>query len=160
VPYYNKPPQRGLFEHFKAVANKTDLPIVLYNVPSRTITSLEYETILALSEIKNTVGVKEASADMGLLHKLKKNTPTDFVLLSGDDGSYVEFLKNGGHGVISVSSHIIPSAMVNWKKWIQAGEPIKAEEDLQKYKELIFCKSTFRQALSKPKLNEIVLLFY
>jgi 4-hydroxy-tetrahydrodipicolinate synthase len=108
TPYYNKPPQRGLIQHFSAIALSTHLPIVLYNVPGRTITSIEPSTVAELSKIKNIWGLKEASGDIENLNKIKQLVPNDFVLLSGDDLTYAEFLKNGGHGVISVASHVIP----------------------------------------------------
>ena len=137
VPYYNKPPQRGLYEHFAAVARSTKLPIILYNVPGRTITSLAVETIKKLSEIENIIGIKEATGNIDLARDIKKHTPQDFILLSGDDGTYVDFLMAGGHGVISVATHVIPAAMVQWKKWVDSGETQKAQADIEKYKKLI-----------------------
>lgn len=107
VPYYNKPPQAGLIAHFKAVAESTQIPIILYNVPGRTITSLAPESVIALSEIKNIVGIKDATGDMEYFKKYKNNVKDDFIFLSGDDGSYPEFMKLGGDGVISVASHIM-----------------------------------------------------
>jgi len=111
VPYYNKPPQRGLLEHFKKVADSVNVPIILYNVPSRTITSLEIETIKKLSEHPNIIGIKEASGNIEFAHQIRKQCGSEFLLLSGDDGSYDQFLKIGGDGVISVASHIIPTQM-------------------------------------------------
>jgi 4-hydroxy-tetrahydrodipicolinate synthase len=111
TPYYNKPPQRGLIDHFTAVADNVDLPIVLYNVPSRTIARLEVETILKLSSHPRIVGLKEASGDIEILKRLKSGVPKDFSLLSGDDDTCVRFCAEGGHGVISVTSHLIPDEM-------------------------------------------------
>lgn len=112
VPYYNKPPQRGLFEHFKAVAGSVNIPVLLYNVPGRTITTLELETIRKLSEHPNIVGIKEATGNIDFARDIRKACGKEFVLLSGDDGTYDEFMSVGGDGVISVASHVIPQAMV------------------------------------------------
>ena len=109
VPYYNKPPQAGLIAHFKAVAESVSIPIILYNVPGRTITSLAPESVIALSEIKNIVGIKDATGDMEYFKKYKNNVKSEFVFLTGDDGTYPEFMKLGGDGVISVASHIMPA---------------------------------------------------
>ena len=111
TPYYNKPPQRGLVAHYKAVAEQTSLPILLYNVPGRTAVSLTVETMAELSQVKNIVGVKEASGDLKVLKELTQSCPRDFALVSGDDETYLEFMKSGGVGVISVLSHVIPRKM-------------------------------------------------
>ncbi len=111
VPYYNKPPQRGLLEHFKSVASAISIPVILYNVPSRTITALELETIKRLSEHPNILGIKEASGNIDFAKKIRSLCGKSFLLLSGDDGTYDEFMAAGGDGVISVASHIIPREM-------------------------------------------------
>ncbi len=115
VPYYNKPPQRGLLEHFKAVADATQIPNILYNVPSRTITFLELETIKKLSEHPNIYGIKEASGNIELARQIRQSCGESFSLLSGDDGTYDDFMAAGGNGVISVASMIIPEAMLKIK---------------------------------------------
>jgi 4-hydroxy-tetrahydrodipicolinate synthase len=115
VPYYNKPPQRGLLEHFKAVASSTELPIILYNVPSRTITNLEVETIKKLAEHPNIIGIKEASGNIEFDQQIRQACGQQFLLLSGDDASYDEFMKIGGDGIISVASHVIPNEMKQQK---------------------------------------------
>ena len=115
VPYYNKPPQRGLLEHFKAVADATTIPNLLYNVPSRTITFLELETIKKLSEHPNIYGIKEASGNIDFARQIREACGESFCLLSGDDGTYDDFMAAGGDGVISVSSMILPEAMVKVK---------------------------------------------
>lgn len=112
VPYYNKPPQRGLVAHFNKVADSIKIPTILYNVPSRTITSLTLESIVTLSKNKNIIGIKEATGNIELAKNILQNCPKDFILLSGDDGTYPDFLEVGGHGVISVASHILPQAFV------------------------------------------------
>lgn len=137
VPYYNKPPQRGLEAHFKAVAESISIPVILYNVPGRTITSLESQTISNLAKIENITSIKEASGKIDFANEIIKSVDENFILLSGDDGTYVEFLAAGGHGVISVATHVIPKQMVQWKAWAQAGELDKAREDTKKYSRLI-----------------------
>ncbi len=114
VPYYNKPPQEGLIAHFKAVADNVSRPVVLYNVPGRTVTALEPNSIVELSQHPNIVGIKEANADLNNFSMYKGQVPEDFSLLSGDDGSCINFCILGGHGVISVCSHIAPEKMVHW----------------------------------------------
>jgi 4-hydroxy-tetrahydrodipicolinate synthase len=113
VPYYNKPPQRGLIEHFTTIANAAKIPNILYNVPGRTITSLELNSIKQLSLHPQIIGIKEASGNVGFAKEIRAACGDDFVLLSGDDGTYDEFMKAGGDGVISVASHIIPQAFLD-----------------------------------------------
>jgi 4-hydroxy-tetrahydrodipicolinate synthase len=137
VPYYNKPPQRGLVEHFKAVATSVKIPSILYNVPGRTITSLATESILELSKVPGVVGIKEASGKIDFDAEIAHVCGPDFVLLSGDDGTYVEFLGVGGHGIISVATHVIPKQFVQWKKLAAAGQIAEARTDIQKYMKLI-----------------------
>lgn len=144
VPYYNKPPQRGLRAHFEAVAKSTSLPVILYNVPGRTITSLETQTIKDLSVVQNIVGIKEASGKIDFAKEIITACGAEFTMLSGDDGTYVEFLAAGGHGVISVATHVIPAQMVQWKKWVQQGAIEQARADIVKYSKLIdllFCEA-------------------
>jgi 4-hydroxy-tetrahydrodipicolinate synthase len=112
VPYYNKPPQRGLVAHFREVALSTNLPVLLYNVPGRTIVSMNAETVLELSKIKNIVGIKEASGKLNILNEVIAKVPSRFLLTSGDDISAINFMINGGRGVISVISHVIPKDLV------------------------------------------------
>ncbi len=112
VPYYNKPPQAGLFQHFKLVADQINIPVILYNVPSRTVTSLELDTIKKLSEHPNIIGIKEASGNISFAKQIRETCGKEFLLLSGDDGTYDQFMAVGGDGVISVSSHIIPEVML------------------------------------------------
>ena len=111
VPYYNKPPQRGLAQHFVQVARASSVPIVLYNVPSRTVAGLEVETIAELSREKNICGIKEATGSLELLKNMRAKVDAEFLLLSGDDASCVDFVAGGGNGVISVSSHLIAKEM-------------------------------------------------
>lgn len=110
TPYYNKPPQAGLLAHFKAVAESTHLPIILYNVPSRTGCDLLPETAAELGKLSNIVAIKEATGDLSRVDTYKE-LKADLTLLSGDDGSCCEFIQKGGEGVISVASNIAPKQM-------------------------------------------------
>ncbi len=110
VPYYNKPTQKGLYLHFSKIAKSVKNPIILYNVPGRTITALSVETIAQLSKIRNVIGIKEASGNIETAKKIRETCGPKFILLSGDDGTYEEFLAAGGNGIISVASHILPKS--------------------------------------------------
>ncbi|HCP60606.1 MAG TPA: 4-hydroxy-tetrahydrodipicolinate synthase [Dehalococcoidia bacterium] len=107
VPYYNKPTQEGLYQHFKAIANGTSLPCILYNVPSRTVTSLSADTTIRLSQIDNIIGVKEASSNLGQIARIIDNTRSDFLVWSGNDGDTLPIMALGGYGLISVASHLV-----------------------------------------------------
>jgi 4-hydroxy-tetrahydrodipicolinate synthase len=108
VPYYNKPSQEGLFQHFKAVASATDLPVMLYNVPGRTITSLTAATVARIAAAcPSVVAIKEASADMALVGEIIRLTPDSFDVYSGDDATVLPLLSLGGCGVVSVISHVV-----------------------------------------------------
>ena len=107
VPYYNRPTQDGLYEHFKAIAGVTSLPCIMYNVPSRTVTSLSAETCIRLSQIDNIVGVKEASANLEQIAKIIQGARKGFLVYSGNDGDTFPILCLGGYGVISVISHLV-----------------------------------------------------
>jgi 4-hydroxy-tetrahydrodipicolinate synthase len=111
VPYYNKPQQRGMVAHFKAIADATDLPLILYNVPGRTVADMLPETVAELSLHKNIVGLKDATGDLTRLKQTQALVSKDFLLFSGDDPTGCEFLLAGGHGVISVTANIAPQAM-------------------------------------------------
>lgn len=127
TPYYNKPNKIGLLTHFKEVANSTDLPIILYNIPSRTGVGLDLETILELSEMKNIIGIKDSSGDLTLLKQLKETLPANFLLYSGDDSNYLETLKLGGAGVISVASHVAGLQMNQIYQLFKDGKVEEAE---------------------------------
>lgn len=111
VPYYNKPPQQGLFEHFKAIASSTNLPCIPYNVPGRTAVNLSPETIIRLSQIDNIVGLKEASGNPDQVAEILNGVSRDLLLYSGNDKDTFPFLSLGGYGVISVASHLIGRQM-------------------------------------------------
>ncbi len=107
VPYYNKPTQEGLYRHFKAVADSTSLPCILYNVPSRTVTCLSAETTIRLSQVPNIVGTKEASGRFEEISRIVQGTDEDFTVWSGNDADTLPVMALGGYGVISVASHIV-----------------------------------------------------
>jgi len=107
VPYYNKPTQEGLYQHFKTIAQSTKLPCILYNVPSRTVTSLSADTVIRLSQIDNIIGVKEASGNLGEISKIISGTGDDFLIWSGNDSDTLPILALGGYGVVSVVSHLV-----------------------------------------------------
>jgi 4-hydroxy-tetrahydrodipicolinate synthase len=113
VPYYNKPTQEGLYQHFKEVAAAVKCPVILYNVPGRTITSLSLDTIKRLSKIDNIKAIKEASGEVSFVENILAEVP-ELKVLSGDDGTYLEAALKGCHGVISVISHVLPKEFVDW----------------------------------------------
>jgi 4-hydroxy-tetrahydrodipicolinate synthase len=107
VPYYNKPTQEGLYQHFKTIAQGTSLPCILYNVPSRTVTSLSADTTIRLSHIDNIIGVKEASGNLGQISKIITEAREGFLVWSGNDSDTFHILALGGYGIISVASHLV-----------------------------------------------------
>jgi 4-hydroxy-tetrahydrodipicolinate synthase len=107
VPYYNKPSQEGLYQHFKTIAQETSLPCILYNVPSRTIVSLSADTVIKLSQIDNIIGIKEASGNLSEVARIIDNTREDFIVWSGNDGDTLPILALGGYGVISVAAQLV-----------------------------------------------------
>ena len=107
VPYYNNPPQEGLYQHFKTIAESTSLPCIVYNVPTRTVRNMEAATTARLAEVENIVGVKEASGDLGQISDVLRLTPDDFRVWSGNDSDTYHIMCMGGYGIISVASHVI-----------------------------------------------------
>ena len=114
VPYYNKPTQEGQYQYFKAVAESTDKPIVLYNVPGRTGANMSAETTLRLAEIDNIVAVKEASGNRAQIEEILRNAPKDFAVLSGNDDDTIWMMEQGGAGIISVASNVAPALMAEF----------------------------------------------
>ncbi|MFH1709529.1 MAG: 4-hydroxy-tetrahydrodipicolinate synthase [bacterium] len=106
VPYYNKPSQEGMYRHYKAVAEATKLPIIIYNIQGRTGVNMTADTVARLAKIQNIVGIKEASGIMDQVSEIRQKTPKDFLIYSGDDDKTLEIMKRGGCGIISVASHI------------------------------------------------------
>jgi 4-hydroxy-tetrahydrodipicolinate synthase len=111
APYYNKPTQEGLYQHFKAIAEAVDIPHILYNVPGRTVADIHNNTALRLAQIPNIVGIKDATGDIGRGSDLLQRAPAGFSIYSGDDVSGLAFLLLGGHGVISVTANVAPRMM-------------------------------------------------
>lgn len=128
APYYNKPNQEGLYQHFKAIAEATSLPVMVYNVPGRTVVTISPDTIIRLTKIDNIVAVKEASGDLNAMTTIIANTPDDFLLYSGDDAITLPVLSIGGAGVVSVASHVIGNEMQEMIKAFLDGENEKAAQ--------------------------------
>lgn len=132
-PYYNKPNQEGLYQHFKSIAESTDLPVMVYNIPGRSAVTIHPETIIELSKIPNIVAVKEASGDLNAMTKIIAGTSDDFDLYSGDDSMALPVLAIGGAGVISVASHIIGNVLQEMVQAFLNGDTEKAAKIHQKY---------------------------
>jgi 4-hydroxy-tetrahydrodipicolinate synthase len=122
TPYYNRPSQAGLEAHFRAVADAVQIPMLLYNVPGRTGVDLASETVAALGDHPNVVGIKDATGDLGRVSWMRNHVASDFALISGDDPSWLGYLAQGGHGVISVTSNVAPEGMVALYDAVQAGD--------------------------------------
>ena len=140
-PYYNRPTQRGLYLHFKAIAEAVDVPLILYNIASRTGVNIEPETFVKLAGIKNIIGVKEASGSLEQMSRIKKMCPKDFLLISGDDALTLPVMAIGGVGVISVVANIIPQDVAGMCAAFEKGDIKKAEE--LHYKMLALTKTMF-----------------
>ena len=128
TPYYNKPSQEGLYQHFKAVAEAVDIPIILYNVPSRTAVNMLPETVARCAQIANIVGVKEATADLNQISQVIRLCPKGFAVMSGDDFTSMPTMMIGGTGVISVTSNVAPRDMAEMMDAALAGDIAKAQE--------------------------------
>ncbi|MDP6953519.1 MAG: 4-hydroxy-tetrahydrodipicolinate synthase, partial [Alphaproteobacteria bacterium] len=126
TPYYNKPTQAGLYAHFEAVAASADIPIIIYNIPGRSVVNMSVETMARLAEIPNIVGVKDATADLTRPMLERLAIGEDFCLLSGEDGTALAYLAHGGHGCISVTSNIAPALCAAMHEAWQAGDAAKA----------------------------------
>jgi len=147
-PYYNKPPQDGIYYHHMKIADEVDIPQVLYNVPSRTASFIEPETVLRLSSHKNIIGIKDATGDMKnhseVLKLCKEEIENNnFLLYSGDDFSSLEFLKNGGHGTISVTSNIVPEIVSEICKVVDTNfsKAKELDDSLEVLNKNLFCES-------------------
>lgn len=127
VPYYNKPTQEGLYQHFRHIAEGVDVPQILYNVPGRTVADLEPETVGRLAELRNIVGIKEATGDISRVARLRELCGPEFELYSGDDGTAMEFMLAGGHGVITVTGNVVPRRMRDLCLAAIAGDRERAE---------------------------------
>jgi 4-hydroxy-tetrahydrodipicolinate synthase len=126
VPYYNKPTQEGLYRHFKAIAEGVDLPVVLYNVPGRTVADLQHDTVLRLAQVPGIVGIKEATGNIDRAAWLIKQAPQGFSIYSGDDQTAIALMLLGGHGNISVTANVAPRAMADLCAASMAGDGKRA----------------------------------
>ena len=144
VPYYNKPTQEGLFQHFKAVHDASALPIILYNVPGRTVTTLSVETVGRLAQLPRIVGIKDATANLERPALERAVCPDDFCFLSGEDGTALAYLAMGGHGCISVTANVAPKQSANLQAAWVAGDIKTATRicgELAELNSLLFCES-------------------
>ena len=164
VPYYNKPTQRGLYNHFNSIASNTKLPIILYNIPGRSVISLDSKTIQELEKKnKNIIGIKEASGDLKKIIEIKKKCTEKFLILSGEDNLNLDILKNGGCGFISVTSNLYPhycSQMYNFYISNNIKKSNQINSYLKKINKLLFVETNpipIKYALAKNNLikNEL-----
>jgi 4-hydroxy-tetrahydrodipicolinate synthase len=136
VPYYNKPSQEGIYQHFKKIAEAVDIPMVLYNVPGRTVADMQAPTALRLAKIPGIVGIKEATGEIDRAAYLIKHAPSGFSIYSGDDGTAIALMLLGGHGNVSVTANVAPRAMSELCKAALAGDAKKASAIHMKLVEL------------------------
>ncbi|MEK8046933.1 MAG: 4-hydroxy-tetrahydrodipicolinate synthase [Burkholderiales bacterium PBB6] len=129
VPYYNKPSQEGMYQHFKAIAEAVDIPVMLYNVPGRTVADMQHETVIRLASVPGIFGIKEATGNIERAAWLIKHAPKGFSVFSGDDGTAVTLMLLGGHGNVSVTANIAPRRMSELCKAAMAGD-VKTARDI------------------------------
>jgi 4-hydroxy-tetrahydrodipicolinate synthase len=144
APYYNKPMQEGIYQHFSTIADAVSKPVMLYNVPGRTVTDILPETVARLATHPNIFGIKEATGDIERLKRIRELVPAEFMLYSGDDFTALSFIENGGHGVVTVSGNVAPRLMSDMCKAALAGESDKAKElddKLQPLNKALFVES-------------------
>lgn len=144
TPYYNKPTQRGLYEHYQAVATACDIPLVLYNVPGRTGVNMSAETVVELSRIDTIVGIKEASGDLVKCSQIVRDTPDDFCLLSGEDALNLPILCCGGTGAVSVTANILPAQLTAMIRAWDAGDTktaLRLHQDLLDVNNVMFIET-------------------
>ena len=128
TPYYNKPTQSGLYEHFKKIAEKSNIPIIIYNIPGRSIVDMTIETMISLAKIENIIGVKDATNDLFRPLLTQKKMQNDFCYLSGEDGTALAYLAQGGHGCISVTANVAPKLCSDMHSAWQNGNILTAQE--------------------------------
>lgn len=156
APYYNKPNQRGIYEHFKAVAEAVDIPMFLYNVPGRTVVNILPDTVARLAKIDNIIGIKEACGSLEQISDVIRLCPSDFIVLSGDDFTAVPTIFVGGHGVISVVSNLDPRGMAAMMEAALAGDIAKARE--MHYRLYPLMKLMFRDPSPAPAKKGLELM--
>ena len=131
TPYYNKPSQEGLYQHFRTVSEHSPLPVILYNIPGRSGVNMTAETTLrCAADFRNVIGIKEASGDIGQMQRILDNRPEGFLVLSGDDGMAIELMRRGGDGVISVAANAFPQRFMECVNHAKAGDFDAAEKGL------------------------------
>ncbi|MFC1691410.1 4-hydroxy-tetrahydrodipicolinate synthase [Nanoarchaeota archaeon] len=141
APYYNKPSQEGFYQHFKAISDAVEIPLIVYNIPGRTAKNIETTTMVRIAQLKNVIGIKEASGNICQMMDVIDQTPDDFLVLSGDDNMTLPLIAVGGHGVISVASNLIPDKMV---KMVSAALDGKLDEAKKLHYQLMpFFKAEF-----------------
>jgi len=155
APYYNKPTQEGLYAHYRTVANAVDIPIILYNIPGRSVVDIKNETMMRLAKIPNIIGVKDATSDLTRPAQVRETIGADFIQLSGEDATVIDFLAAGGHGCISVTSNVAPELCAQMHNaWI-AGDKDTARtinDKLMPLHNAMFCETSpapAKYALSK-----------
>ena len=144
VPYYNKPTQEGMYQHFRRIAESVDLPVILYNVPGRTVADMNHDTVLRLADVPGIVGVKEATGNIDRAANLIKYAPAHFTIYSGDDPTAIALMLLGGHGNISVTANVAPRAMSELCRAALAGDAITARKihlSLLSLHKQMFCES-------------------
>ncbi|QIE23341.1 4-hydroxy-tetrahydrodipicolinate synthase [Caballeronia sp. SBC1] len=144
VPYYNKPTQEGMYQHFRKIAESVDLPVILYNVPGRTVADMNHDTVLRLADVPGIVGVKEATGNIDRAANLIKYAPAHFAIYSGDDPTAIALMLLGGHGNISVTANVAPRAMSELCRAALAGDAITARKihlSLLSLHKQMFCES-------------------
>jgi 4-hydroxy-tetrahydrodipicolinate synthase len=145
VPYYNKPMQEGMFQHFTAIADAVPKPVLMYNVPGRTVADMQAETVARLAEHDNIFGIKEATGDIERLRQIQALVDDkNFMLYSGDDFTALEFLKEGGHGIVTVSGNVVPAAIARLCSLVAEGaldEAKEIDDSLQPLNDALFVES-------------------
>ena len=144
VPYYNKPTQQGIYEHYTAIADAIERPLLMYNVPGRTVADMLPETVARLSSHPNIFGVKEATGDMERLEAIKSLVDDDFMVYSGDDFTALELMERGGHGVVTVSGNVVPRQLANLCRLVREGKSEEAaalDATLQPLNRMLFIES-------------------
>ena len=145
TPYYNKPTQEGLYEHYKAINDSVDLPVIIYNIPGRSIVDMSIETMARLARLQNIIGVKDATNDVSRATRQKTAIGEEFLQLSGEDGTQIGFLAQGGHGCISVTANVAPKQMFEFHKAWRDGDVRVAQSLNERLMPLhigLFCESS------------------
>ena len=163
TPYYNKPGQEGLYQHFKAINDAIGIPIIIYNIPPRSVIDMSVDTMKRLYELKNIAGVKDATANLARVSSQREAMGPDFIQLSGEDATALGFMAHGGHGCISVSSNIMPKLCAQVQEACKAGDYAKAaslHETMVPLHSVLFCETSpapvkFALSLMKKCTNEL-----